>query len=882
MRSRRNSQETKCIYGTGVTPGTDLFCNNLVATTEFPDPTTGLPGTAGSDEISQQYDWQGDVYYALYQSGDSHVFAHDALGRETADSVLALGSASGPELRQGYTYNIFSLLNTATTYSNYGGTIVMSQVEDAYNGFGQLTAQYQEHNGAVNTTTSASVQYAYGTAAQGSRILSMMYPNQRQLDYVYNSGLDSSISRVSALADDSGSGSGTLASYLYLGAATIVQQTNANNTALTAIQQTGDTLASSDGGDRYTGLDRFGRNIDQNYINTSTGVSTDRFQYGYDPNSNVLYKSNLVSSANSELYHINGSTNGYDNLNRLPAFSRGTLNSTHDTITAASRSQTWSLDALGNWTSNTDSVSGTQTRSANAQDQLSAISGNIVDNTATAAVLPTYDNNGNTTKDERGYTYTYDAWNRILTVKNASGVLIATYAYDALGNRISITENGVITDLYYNGQQVIEERQSGTVINQYVWSLGYVNNLLLRDDNSVTGSLGKTGSGLGVRVFAQHDAVYNTTALTDGTPGSLTLGAVVARFEYDPYGAVSLLTPAWASTTIDTYHLDYYFQGGRYDPVTGLLHFDNRDFSPSLGTWVERDPAGYLDGANDYQGLHSSPVDGTDPLGLGFWDSFTGGFQAIGNLWDHGGFGDDKSGGTSAQVRNFQARRNGAMQFVGGSIEMCLGIASSETGIGVLAAVHGADVAGAGWQQMMNGQPTAPLTATAVAIGVNTWNQQTGLNLGDPNKIGRAASGIASIVLTAGAGASAAELGPQGVNAGVSEAPSVSSFPDDPNSLFPENYAGMTKTVGPDGKISYEVQAGEKTYSVECHPQHTGAGHFPGDHYHVYKQADFPMPPKTQPNWFRVPNLNPGTPATPGGGTFAPGDPLPTLNRTPT
>src|SRR5665213_167408 len=360
--------------------------------------------------------------------------------------------AKGPERRAGYTYSIFGLLSTATTYSNVGGTLVMSQVEDVYNGFGQLTTQYQEHNGAVNTTTSADVQYAYGTAANGSRLLSMMYPNQRQLDYVYNAGLDSSISRVSAIADDSGSGSGTLASYLYLGAATIVQQTNANNTALTAIHQTGDTLASSDGGDRYTGLDRFGHNIDQNYISTTTGVSTDRFQYGYDPDSNVLYKSNLVSSSNSELYHINGSTNGYDNLNRLPAFARGTLNSTHDTISTSTRSQSWTMDALGNWSSVTDSAStnGPQTRSANAQDQVSAINGPVLGTSSSAAVLPLYDNNGNMTRDDRGYTYTYDAWNRNLTVKDASGVLIATYAYDALGNRISITENGVITDLYYN------------------------------------------------------------------------------------------------------------------------------------------------------------------------------------------------------------------------------------------------------------------------------------------------------------------------------------------------------------------------------------------------------------------------------------------------
>jgi len=410
---------------------------------------------------------------------------------------------------------------------------------------------------------------------------------------------------------------------LYLGAATIVQQTNANNTALTAIHQTGDTLASGDGGDRYTGLDRFGHNIDQNYISTTTGVSTDRFQYGYDPDSNVLYMNNLVSSSNSELYHINGSTNGYDNLNRLPAFARGTLNSTHDTISTSTRSQSWTMDALGNWSSVTDSAStnGPQTRSANAQDQVSAINGPVLGTSSSAAVLPLYDNNGNMTRDDRGYTYTYDAWNRNLTVKDASGVLIATYAYDALGNRISITENGVITDLYYNGKQVIEERQSGTVVNQYVWSLGYVNNLLLRDDHSVTGSLGKSGSGLGVRVFAQHDAVYNTTALTDGTPGSLTLGAVVARFEYDPYGAVSLLTPGWASTSTDTYHFAYYFQGGRYDAVTGLLHFGWRDLSPTLGTWLEKDPLGteYVDGANLYQEFGSSPVSRVDPRGLWYW-----------------------------------------------------------------------------------------------------------------------------------------------------------------------------------------------------------------------------------------------------------------------
>jgi hypothetical protein len=62
--------------------------------------------------------------------------------------------------------------------------------DDAYNGYGQLLTQYQEHSGAVNTGASPSVQYTYDqpTGANFSRLSAMTYPNGRVLDYVYNSG----------------------------------------------------------------------------------------------------------------------------------------------------------------------------------------------------------------------------------------------------------------------------------------------------------------------------------------------------------------------------------------------------------------------------------------------------------------------------------------------------------------------------------------------------------------------------------------------------------------------------------------------------------------------------------------------------------------------
>ncbi len=187
---------------------------------------------------------------------------------------------------------------------------------------------------------------------------------------------------------------------------------------LTYIQQTGETNVITDGGDQYTGLDRFGRVIDQNWWNPTTKTSTDRFQYGYDRDGNVLYSNNLVNSAESELYRANSTTSGdsntaYDALGRQTAFARGTLSSSGhngsqlDTIASPSRTQSYSLDAMGNSSSVTTNGT-TTTRTANAQNETTSVSG---------GTAPTYDNDGNTTSDS-GLTYVYDAWDRLVAVKS--------------------------------------------------------------------------------------------------------------------------------------------------------------------------------------------------------------------------------------------------------------------------------------------------------------------------------------------------------------------------------------------------------------------------------------------------------------------------------
>src|SRR5438477_6376313 len=143
-------------------------------------------------------------------------------------------------------------------------------------------------------------------------------------------------------------GTTDLAVYTYLGFdRTLKASYSEPGVELTYVKQSGES--NGDAGDQYIGLDRFGRVVDQRWLNTSSGTATDRFQYGYDRDGNVLYKNNLVSSSFSELYHANGSGNGYDNLNQLTAFARGTLNSGNDTISTPSTTASWSMDAAGNF-----------------------------------------------------------------------------------------------------------------------------------------------------------------------------------------------------------------------------------------------------------------------------------------------------------------------------------------------------------------------------------------------------------------------------------------------------------------------------------------------------------------------------------------------------
>jgi RHS repeat-associated protein len=312
----------------------------------------------------------------------------------------------------------------------------------------------------------------------------------------------------------------------------------------------------------------------------------------------VLYKENMLSSSMSELYHANGSGNGYDSLNQLTAFARGTLNGGKDTISSPARTQAWDYDATGNWESSTTN-SITTTRTHNKQNEITAV----------GSATPAYAANGNMTTDETGQTLKYDAWNRLVEVKNSGGTTLSAYVPDALTRRVKETSGGTTRDLYYSAAwQVLEEKVSGDTDTRQVWSPVYVDELVLRERDTNTGL-----SGLEERVYVVQDANHNVTALVSIS------GTVLQRFVYDPYGQATVLDASWGSTT-DGYAWRYLHQGGRFDAAVGLYSFRFRDYDPVLGRWTVMDPIGFTAGdVNWYRYESNTPVVGSDWSGLKFY-----------------------------------------------------------------------------------------------------------------------------------------------------------------------------------------------------------------------------------------------------------------------
>jgi uncharacterized delta-60 repeat protein/RHS repeat-associated protein len=570
-----STQTTQYNYGVTTAGGSDVNSNDIVGSVSYPGQT---------QQDSYKVNALGDVKTFTDRNGTVHAYSYDVLGRLTSDTITAFGNSNIDTTvkRIDTLYDAQGNPYLFTSYSDTAGTQIVNQVQRSFNGLGQLIAEYQSHSGPVNTSTTPKAQYGYTQMAGGvnnSRLISMTYPNGRVLNYNYNTGLDSNISRLSSISDSSA----TLESYKYLGLDTVVERDHPQPGVNLTYIGTG----PGDGGDKYVGLDRFGRVVDQKWT-TSGGAVEDEFTYTYDRDGNTLTRNNPLYTSQNNGSHNFDESYTYDNLNRITNFTRGT------------HTQSWGLDGQGNF--GTVTTDGSQiTRTVNSQNELQT-------STGTGQSNPVYDNgtagDGNLTTDVNGNKYVFDGWNRLVAVKNSSGTTLVTYSYDALGRRIVGVAGSTTVDFYYDAAwQLLEEQVSGSTTNQYVWSPVYVDAMIERDSS-------------GTRLYVAQDANYNVTSIFD------TSGSVKERYVYDPYGQITIYDPTWATVRVSngvptsSFAWNYGWQGERANFGLGLMLGRERVYSFQVNTWLQQDPLGFGGGqTNLYAFAGNQPVNRVDPSG---------------------------------------------------------------------------------------------------------------------------------------------------------------------------------------------------------------------------------------------------------------------------
>jgi RHS repeat-associated protein len=213
-----------------------------------------------------------------------------------------------------------------------------------------------------------------------------------------------------------------------------------------------------------------------------------------------------------------------------------------------------------------------------------------------------------------GATYAYGA-NGELATKTVSGA-VTSYTYDAFGNLLDVTPpTGSAVDYVIDGLNRRVGRKVGGSL---------VQGLLYKDQLNSVAELDGTGALIAQYIYGTKanvpdlriDAAGNVYRVLSDHLGSPRLvvkvsdGTTAERMDFDEFGNEAITAGA-------TISVPFGFAGGLADPQTGLVRFGARDYDPTTGRWVSKDPIRFAAGqANIYEYAASNPVGTIDPNGM--------------------------------------------------------------------------------------------------------------------------------------------------------------------------------------------------------------------------------------------------------------------------
>ncbi|WP_141733938.1 RHS repeat domain-containing protein [Oligoflexus tunisiensis] len=224
----------------------------------------------------------------------------------------------------------------------------------------------------------------------------------------------------------------------------------------------------------------------------------------------------------------------------------------------------------------------------------------------------TYSRNGFLTKkthriSEESIDYLYDNLGNLLQVRQENGAVVE-YVVDGLDRRIQRKVSNAFTDAFIYQDKlkpIAQLNEDGSVRATFIYGTKYNSPDLI------------VKNGITYRVI--HDHLGSPIFIVDTRNNE-----VVQKMTFDTWGKVLEDTnPGFQP---------FGFAGGLYDSTTGLLRFGARDYDPSIGRWLNKDPITFDGGWNLYAYSNNDPVNFIDPDGLrpddpAFWPAPQGAIE---------------------------------------------------------------------------------------------------------------------------------------------------------------------------------------------------------------------------------------------------------------
>ena len=320
----------------------------------------------------------------------------------------------------------------------------------------------------------------------------------------------------------------------------------------------------------------------------------------YDYAVNALGQRTGVTTSGSAFPNLPSWAWAYDSL--------GQVTSADSSVTTSDRA--YQYDAIGNRKKSDDSLTlpTSDNYTTNVLNQYTTIQ------QGGTGVSPVYDFDGNATAyplpvaPSTLSTLIWDAENRLIEAKNATGITLEKNHYDASSRKIATTANGVTTIYLYDAWNCIAE---------YTQSVPAVSAVLSKtrlwgmDLSGIMQGAGGVG-GLLSETINNQPSTFNYFPTYDGN-GNVseylaTNGTVTAHFEYDPFGNTVV------NTDISN-QFSYRFSTKPRDVETGLYYYGYRYYDPMTGRWTSKDPIEEGGGFNIYSLLNNNPLNLHDYLG---------------------------------------------------------------------------------------------------------------------------------------------------------------------------------------------------------------------------------------------------------------------------